>query len=290
MKKYDKDKENKRDRFKLNNWLKPKQRLLLPYRIAIKCQNELGLVLRNDIKWIKQYCNFKTGFSKGSSMPTGAKDRLNTNSEALFLFTKQRKYFFNLDNVGVPYKTKKKDSEYIRNGNQEYREIKSTRNPHGKNPGDCIMFPIEPSKEKHFAMFPSTLPEFCIKAGCPQKVCKECGKPLLVRETKKEKVIFSCDCNAGYNSGIVLDPFTGSGTSLIAAKKLGRRFIGFDLNQDYVKCLEGGYLMSIENKDISSDIGNEIITKLKEILAKLNKILEEDGKELSDSFVFRNKD
>ena len=53
-------------------------------------------------------------------------------------------------------------------------------------------------------MFPQTLPEFCIRAGCPKK-------------------------------GIVLDPFAGSGTTLIVAKKLGRDFIGFDLNKKYLK-------------------------------------------------------
>ncbi len=180
--------KNIRGKFK-SNWLKHKQKLLIPFRIAIKCQDELGLVLRNDITWIKQWCNFKDKTSKGSSLPCSVKDRLNTNSESLFFFTKEKKYFFDLDAVRVPY-------IYEKNSN-----------PKGKNPGDCIMFPLEPSKEKHFAMFPSTLPEFCIKAGCPK-------------------------------GGIVLDPFVGSGTTAIVAKKLRRNFIGFDINKDYVRMAE----------------------------------------------------
>lgn len=55
--------------------------------------------------------------------------------------------------------------------------------------------------------FPKTIPEFCINAGCPK-------------------------------DGIVLDPFMGSGTTAIVAKKLGRKFIGFELNKEYVKIIE----------------------------------------------------
>lgn len=176
--------KNIRGRFK-SNWLKHKQRLLIPFRIAIKCQDELGLTLRNDITWIKQYCNFKTKESYGASMPCSVKDRLNTNSESIFIFVKSEKYFFELDSIRIPYKDK-------------------GSNPLGKNPGDCIMFPLEPSKEKHFAMFPKTLAEFCIKAGCPKK-------------------------------GVVLDPFMGSGTTAIIAKKLNRKFLGFEINKEYIK-------------------------------------------------------
>jgi len=169
-----------------SNWLQHKQRLMIPSRIAIKCQDELGLILRNDLTWVKQICNFKTKESSGRSLPCSVQDRLNTNSESLFLFVKNSKYFFDLDKIRIPYKCKKGS------------------NPKGKNPGDCVMFPLEPSKEKHFAMFPSTLPKFCIRAGCPEK-------------------------------GIILDPFVGSGTTAIVAKKLGFNFIGFENNKDYVK-------------------------------------------------------
>jgi len=42
-----------------------------------------------------------------------------------------------------------------------------------------------------------------------------------------------CGCGAGFEPGIVLDPMCGSGSTLVAAKKLGRYFIGIDLNPDY---------------------------------------------------------
>ena len=249
--------KNIRGKFK-SEWLQHKQRLMIPFRIAIKCQNQLGLILRNDITWIKQWANWKTKDSAGNSMPCSVKDRLNTNSESIFLFVKDIKYFFNLDKIRIPYRYE-------------------GSNPKGKNPGDCIIFPLEPSKERHFAMFPKTLPEFCILAGCPDKVCKKCGMPLLIRDVggnknafnfrlrdvqkgriksldrkaskerienydeknyiskKKQEVVFRCKCNAGFKPGVVLDPFIGSGTTAIVAKNLGYNYLGFENNKDYVK-------------------------------------------------------
>jgi len=61
---------------------------------------------------------------------------------------------------------------------------------------------VKPFKGAHFAVFPPEIPEICIKAGCPE-------------------------------GGIVLDPFIGSGTTAVVAERLGRRWIGIDLNTDY---------------------------------------------------------
>jgi len=58
-------------------------------------------------------------------------------------------------------------------------------------------------KGAHFATFPEALVEMCIKPGCPP-------------------------------GGIVLDPFAGSGTTCVVAKRLGRHFVGVDLKPKYV--------------------------------------------------------
>jgi DNA modification methylase len=47
-----------------------------------------------------------------------------------------------------------------------------------------------------------------------------------------------CSCNAPFDSGIVLDPFCGSGTTCVVAKKLGRHFIGIELNPNYARMSE----------------------------------------------------
>ena len=44
-----------------------------------------------------------------------------------------------------------------------------------------------------------------------------------------------CGCNAGFESGIVLDPFAGSGTVGAVAKRLGRKYIGIELSEQYCK-------------------------------------------------------
>ncbi|VVB79032.1 Modification methylase MjaV [uncultured archaeon] len=188
-------------------WIKDKQKLLTHYRIAIKCQEELGLILRNDIHWIKQVVNFKTRESFGSSVPCPVKDRLGLNSEIIFFFTKNKSYYFNLDAIRMPYKesTKKRVNfhrKYTPDSPYKGQFLSMKINPLGKNPGDCIIFPLERAKERHIAMFPSIIPEFCISCGCPK-------------------------------NGIVLDPFMGSGTTALVAKRMNRQFIGFELNSKY---------------------------------------------------------
>jgi hypothetical protein len=56
---------------------------------------------------------------------------------------------------------------------------------------------------------------------------------------RKEHVVSEgCSCNAGFRRGIVLDPFMGSGTTAVVARKLDRDFIGFEVNPEYVRMAE----------------------------------------------------
>lgn len=71
------------------------------------------------------------------------------------------------------------------------------------NPGDVWNIPNRTFKDAHFATFPERLPETCIRAGC---------RP----------------------GGVVLDPFSGSGTTGMAALKTGRRYVGIDISRDYL--------------------------------------------------------
>jgi DNA modification methylase len=141
-------------------------------------------------------------------------------------------------------------------------------NPAGKNPGDIWRIPTHPFSGSHFATFPEKLVEPMILAGCPEWVCKKCGKARvriskveykesegkwgkqtrLKDKTKGENVRYTenwsaihqtigwtdCGCGEGFRPGIVLDPFIGSGTTAVVARKLGRNWIGIELNQSYI--------------------------------------------------------
>ena len=107
---------------------------------------------------------------------------------------------------------------------------KTVRHDHplGKNPGDLWEINSKPHPFAHFAVYPE---EICVRpilSSCPEQVCTKCGMPQLPTGR-------SCKCNEGFRSGIVLDMFAGSGTTLVVARKLGRDFIGIELNPEYVK-------------------------------------------------------
>lgn len=124
----------------------------------------------------------------------------------------------------------------------------------------------------HFAVFPQKLCHTPIMASCPEFICKKCGKPRKkilkkigknnynekgnpqgINRTKMEwkdshpskndrwkskfqdKGYTCCGCNAEFESGIVLDPFFGAGTTGVVALKLNRNFIGIDLNPEYIE-------------------------------------------------------
>jgi len=144
----------------------------------------------------------------------------------------------------------------------------------GRNKRTVWTINPKPYKEAHFAVYPEELCETPIKAGCPKFVCVNCGSPKILdyeldKEDKgfegrpdnnnyeekstmnnpslwkkgtvwaKEKVFKgykpTCECNAGFTGGIVLDPFFGSGTTGLVALKQNKKFIGIELNQEYIE-------------------------------------------------------
>jgi len=252
----------------------PRKSLFLQnFRLILRMIDEQNWILRNVIIW-----------NKPNHMPSSVKDRFSNSYEPVFMLVKNKKYYFDLDDVRVPHKTpldvlnnrikydlERKGGKLQEAGVQtgvwstHQREI----NPLGKNPGDLWTIPTQPFPEAHFATYPEKLIEPMIKSGCPQWICKKCGKARVrIVETeydwqtngktkgkkqssgkmatipghaisKKYTIGFTdCGCQAGWRPGIVLDPFAGSGTTSLVAEKLGRDSIGIELNPDYVKLIK----------------------------------------------------
>jgi len=258
------------------NSIPTKCMLMQPERLAMRMVDEQGWILRNKIVWYKG----------GSEMPESVKDRFSRSWEYVFMFTKNKRYWFDLDVVRELHseETKKRLSRGVSNnhkalgdgevygGKQPVHSLSKPRDNvghpveplKGKNPGDTWTMTTEPYPEAHFAVFPEKLVKRCIKAGCPEQVCKRCEKPrerivnhksIETRPGNKTKYPDSirsgtlkkrsiginetvgwtdCGCNAGWDKGIVLDPFMGSGTTALVALKLNRNFIGIEINKNYV--------------------------------------------------------
>ena len=207
-----------------------KSLMQLPTRFAIRMADEQGWILRNTLIWHKR-----------NHMPSSVKDRLSNGYEFIFFFTKQKHYFFNLDAIRVPNKVmgvtdmrppvlRQKlypNSSYNKSDDPHLAQFKTKQdimahnrigtysdplhtkpfNPLGKNPGDILELTTQPFKGAHFAVFPPKLPEFCIKAGSPE-------------------------------NGVVLDPFAGSGTTMLVAKQLGRSAIGIEISSEYAELIK----------------------------------------------------
>ena len=112
--------------------------------------------------------------------------------------------------------------------------------PLGKNPGDVWSLGVSQYRGAHFATYPTQLVDRILRAGCPTKRCSTCRAPWISRLVRrgttahKQALQPSCACTAEPEPGIVLDPFMGSGTTAIAANKLGIDWLGIELNPNYI--------------------------------------------------------
>ena len=87
---------------------------------------------------------------------------------------------------------------------------------------------------EHFATFPPDLPRICIQASTSEAgVCSECGNQWA-RVVNQSYWKPTCTCNAEKVPALVLDPFSGTATTLLSAMRLGRRGIGVDISDDYI--------------------------------------------------------
>lgn len=183
----------------------------MPWRVAL-AMAESGWILRSDIIW-----------HKPNAMPTSIKNRPTPDHEYIFMFSKQKNYYYDADAIREEHVTFTEKSK-MKGGRNHFGKAGGTPEL-GKNSGnsnlhdgrwDQAFHPLGRNKrtvwsvalgkfrDAHFAVFPEKLIEPCILAGSPV-------------------------------GGIVLDPFFGSGTTGVVAKRLGRHFVGVDINLEYCK-------------------------------------------------------
>lgn len=253
-----------------HKYIKPKDLVGIPWMVAFALRAD-GWYLRQDIIW-----------NKPNPMPESITDRCTKSHEYIFLLSKSQKYYFDYESIqeeATGYDGRKdtmmkgsikysdveimpgaKEQSMAQRGH-ERRQFK-TKSTFGNRNGELDklhsgkpytqkfknlqdkgqtnhsmherraegledeLYPVrnkrsvwtvnlKPFNEAHFATYPEKLIVDCIKAGCPE-------------------------------NGIVLDPFMGSGTTAIVARKLNRNYIGIELNKEYIE---------IANKRIYNELG-----------------------------------
>lgn len=219
-----------------------KSLLLAPERLALRLTNG-DWILRSKIVW-----------AKTNPMPTSVVDRLACTWEAVYVFTKQPTYFFDLDAIRVPHTSqpsKRHRATPRLRGREQWRgpnaggssglaQVKAAGrvgHPLGKNPGDVWRVASSNYRGPHRATFPVALAERAVLAGCPEARCTSCRAPWR-RETVRAvggtavrgALAPSCRCKTASEPGLVLDPFIGSGTTGVAAEVHGRDWLGIELS------------------------------------------------------------
>lgn len=194
---------------------KPKDLLMIPARVALALQAD-GWYLRSEIIW-----------HKPNPMPESVTDRPTKSHEMIYLLAKQERYYYDADAVREPlaestlndhrngtgrHTQGKEYSKYFSDETPDkarpdmpswYRAKTFVNSEAGRNRRSVWSVATAPYAGAHFATFPPALIEPCILAG---------SRP----------------------DDIVLDPFSGSGTTGRVAAKFGRRYVGIELNPEYV--------------------------------------------------------
>jgi len=207
--------------------VKPKDLLMMPARVALALQAD-GWWLRSDIIW-----------AKPNPMPESIRDRPTSAHEHILLLTKAPRYWYDAEAIqeatktgpGATWEERKAGGATAgnmiighekRNGTQrvvhgEGVTSNLTRQDGMRNARNVWTIATQPTPEAHFATFPRELVRLCLAAGCPTKVCRECGEPstrIVEREIAPREVFSSRSAPD--------DGFFGTGQSGIGGEHFGK--------------------------------------------------------------------
>lgn len=184
--------------------IKPKDLIGIPWMLAFSLRSS-GWYLRSDIIWHKLNC-----------LPESVKDRPTKAYEHIFLLSKSPKYYYDYQAIQEPLKQSSKErysrrrsdktkyggEDAVQSINREHENFAELNQEYRRKRDVWDISTNTYKMDEHFAMFPEKLVEPCILAGSRM-------------------------------GGTVLDPFFGSGTTGAVAKRLGREYIGIDINLRY---------------------------------------------------------
>ncbi len=225
----------------------PKSLVLAPERLLLRLVED-GWVLRNKVVW-----------AKPNPLPASVQDRLTCSWEPLYFLVRSRFYFFDLDAIRVPHRSKRsglsQQPPRVRSrppawsgplagtqaGLDQLRARGLSGHPLGKNPSEVWTIATAGYRAAHFATFPPALVERPLLATCPQRVCQACGTAWRRQRVSQPlghlavvgAVVPNCRCRAESVPGLVLDPFMGAGTVAVVAERLGRDWLGIELNPEF---------------------------------------------------------
>ena len=234
---------------KIPEGYKPKDRIGIPHMFAFAMRED-GWYWRDEIVWYKP-----------NGMTESITDRCTKAHEFIFMFSKSERYYFDYFSIRESGH-KNEDGEF------------DPSDENSRNKRSVWKVTVGADRIKHFATYPPKLIVPCILAGTSQGgCCADCGSPyervlkrkrIPTRPGKDTKVsgkspteignrdpkrhIVSvksigwrktCECEtAGVGKCVVLDPFCGSGTTLMIAIEKGCEGIGIELNKDYIQFIK----------------------------------------------------
>jgi site-specific DNA-methyltransferase (adenine-specific) len=230
----------------------PKSLLLGPERLVQALAVD-GWVIRNKLAWVKT-----------NPMPSSVADRLTCVWEPVYLLVRSRHYLFDLDAIRVRHRPPAKVSLAAAERAKRPRPVPPPwagplagsqhgldrmkaggrqGHPLGKNPGDVLVTASSNYRGAHFATFPVALVEPLLRATCPERTCSICGLPWerapidrqLGRLATIGQSVPTCTCRSTVTPGLVLDPFMGAGTVAVVAERMGRRWLGIELNPAFAR-------------------------------------------------------
>lgn len=176
----------------------PRKSLLgLPWRYAIRCVDDLGLILRAEIIW-----------DKPNGLPESVTDRVRRSHEQVFHFTRHDRYYAGVDEIREPHTMRPQRRPGGRPADLTPRQGQPRQSwstaqrdeqdvdghPLGKLPGSVWEIASQPLAVPeslgldHFAAFPMGLPRRIILGWSPSGICTECGegrRPVVAHDNPR---------------------------------------------------------------------------------------------------------